>query len=63
MKKKKGEKYIGGGWAGALNVAQIYAWDPFLDLVNYDESKRYLAKGIICTTWSEGIKIQKYSNI
>jgi len=56
VKKKKGEKSIGAGWAKEISVAQIYAWDPFLDLVNYDESKRHLAQGIICATWSEGIK-------
>ncbi|MCL3779029.1 hypothetical protein EMN47_01380 [Prolixibacteraceae bacterium JC049] len=51
-------KSKGAGWAGPIHIAQIYAWDPFLDLVNYDESKRSLAQGIICATWSEGIRTQ-----
>ncbi|MCT4647994.1 MAG: beta-N-acetylhexosaminidase [Carboxylicivirga sp.] len=54
MKNRKGDP--GAGWAGAISVAEIYAWDPFLDLVDYDKSKRHLAQGIICATWSEGIK-------
>lgn len=46
----------GAAWAGTISVAQIYAWDPFLDLTNYNSTKRHLAQGIICATWSEGIK-------
>ncbi|TKG91938.1 hypothetical protein EYV94_20205 [Puteibacter caeruleilacunae] len=49
----------GAGWAKAINVAQIYAWDPFGDLVDHDKTKDHLAQGIICATWSEGIKTQE----
>jgi hexosaminidase len=56
---KNADKTKGAGWAGGINVAQIYAWHPFVDLINYDESKRHLAQGIICATWSEGIKTQE----
>ncbi|QZT38868.1 beta-N-acetylhexosaminidase [Halosquirtibacter xylanolyticus] len=46
----------GARWGGAISVAQIYAWEPLLDLTNYDPSKRSLVKGIICAVWSEKIR-------
>ncbi|TKG96114.1 hypothetical protein EYV94_07465 [Puteibacter caeruleilacunae] len=46
----------GAEWAGPVSVAQIYAWEPLLDLTNHDNSKDHLAQGIICAVWSERIK-------
>ncbi|MCG8582951.1 MAG: beta-N-acetylhexosaminidase [Bacteroidales bacterium] len=56
VEKSIDKNAVGAGWADEISVAQIYAWDPFLDLVNYDESKRHLAQGIICAVWGEGVK-------
>lgn len=46
---------FGAQWAGSISVAEIYNWRPYKDLVNYNPSKRDLARGIICATWSENI--------
>ncbi|TKG89237.1 hypothetical protein EYV94_25940 [Puteibacter caeruleilacunae] len=46
----------GARWGGNISVAEIYAWEPLLDLVNYDESKKHLAQGIISCVWSEQIR-------
>jgi hexosaminidase len=56
VKKAVDKKAVGAGWAKEISVAQIYAWDPFLDLENYDANKRHLAQGIICAVWGERVK-------
>ncbi len=52
---KNAEGYDGQAWAGIISVDMIYNWEPLVDLVDADSSKRHLAKGIIACTWSEVI--------
>ncbi|TKG91484.1 hypothetical protein EYV94_20875 [Puteibacter caeruleilacunae] len=47
--------FDGARWAGIVSVDKIYNWEPMLDLVDADVSKRHLAKGVITCTWSEKI--------
>jgi hexosaminidase len=43
------------GWAKPISTAEVYNWDPFVDMYGVNEHTRELALGAIACTWSERI--------
>lgn len=47
------------GWAKPISTAEVYNWDPFVDMFGVNEHTRKLALGAIACTWSENIITMK----